>query len=156
MVVSDPICDYLLARVRGQGFDVMVLPPRSPAVQGEAWYIGHRRCINIHGLHRSPEWARVLMHEVGHHVTWGRDGGSVFQPTWRYEYQAELFALHELAAYYDEPTMYRLEQQSKDYLRPAIQRMLDADIWTHGEVDAGMWAGCRIPENLMPHAFDRG
>lgn len=131
----------LLRRARAEGYDVFIMPKGGP-VEGRAWWSDGPR-IDIFGNVHSVEGARVLAHEMAHHelnhtTLW------TSLPEWRREYDAERRALDTLTEYYPEPVIYELEQQARDYVREPIQLMLDEGIHVHGEVDAGVWAGCDV------------
>jgi hypothetical protein len=139
----------LLGRVRSEGCDVFIIPDDSGPVLGCA-YVAYDSTPHILML-CSPgtlRACRVLLHEFAHHAL-GHVGVSSTRPTHMEEFEAEIFALKVLENYLDVDTHYALEQQSREYIRGPVQEWLDFGITQHGEVEAGVWAGCDIPWNLV-------
>lgn len=143
-----PLYRRQLAFVRAMGIDVFVLPgPTVNTPTGEA-FIGEvdgdpTRHINIAGSVNSPLWLFVLMHELAHHANGHVERWSS-QPEWIKEMTADDFALRVIKDV--QPYAVPLcERASKRHIRPLLQRMIDAEIWHHVDLEIARWAGCDLP-----------
>ena len=122
---------------------IFTIPGRPfPHLRGEAFAPLY---INIYEVPGTLEWHFTAFHEIAHHVL-GHAEIWPSQPTWQREYEADLYALERMAELYCEETVYSMEQQCKEQLRPSLQTYLDCGITQHGEVDAAVWAG--VPLDL--------
>jgi len=135
------------ATVRAHGIDLFIVPMQVGTSEGQAWAEGGRRFITITTVETGPGLARIIAHELAHHALRHTTVWTSL-PGWHREYAAEREALRFLALIYDGETMARLERQAKEYVRPFIQSFINAGISNHGEVPAGIWAGCKIPRRM--------
>lgn len=146
VVEINPV-EVLKSRVRSCGIDIFVIPMQVTTSEGEAWAEDGRRFINIMSDATGPGLAHIIAHELAHHLL-GHTTVWTSLPGWHLEYSAEREALEYLAAVCDDEVMNRLTDEARAYVRPFIQQFLDHGITNHGEVPAGMWAGCRIPRRM--------
>jgi hypothetical protein len=132
---------------RAQGIDLFTIPfSPAPATQGQAEIIDGRRLITLF-LPRGPLWDFVLLHELAHHEL-GHTGRWSSTPEWMQEWHADMRALQLFARWHRLHAVALMREQTRARTRAMIQPVLDADITHHGEIHAGLWAGCTIPEHL--------
>ena len=134
----------ILAVARRAGLNVFLIP--ADKIRGSAFRASDGRgYINIFcndGM--GVISAHILAHEVGHRAL-GHTARRTSVPTWVEEYQAEQFVINILGHFCTHEEIAQVEEWARDHIRPMVQRFLDAGIFHHGEIDAGIWAGCHIP-----------
>lgn len=144
-----PIAEKMRTIARLAGIEVFILPI-DDGVQGRAYRdAAGRPFITVYSTRRGVFLARIIAHEIGHHMAGhAREWTSI--PVWRREMEAEARALDLLRPFLRPATSQALARQSRDYLRPAVQAFIDAGIHVHGELEAGVELGCDIPDDLLP------
>lgn len=135
-----------LQAAKSAGINILVIP-QNGSPEGCAFVDDEgNRYINVFFRGRGHFRAQIIGHEIGHHVL-GHTTTWTSLPAWQNELAAERFAIKMLSPLCSRDEIAAAEDRSRDYLRPMIQEFLDWGITNHGEVDAGIWAGCEIHDN---------
>lgn len=143
--MTSPIQETL----RALGISLFVIPRTGPP-EGNAYYTSDLRPqITLWGNLRSPEGEFVLWHEMAHLVY--HDVHPLMTttlPLWTIEHRADQYALRKMSRRTDAETLARLEQMSRDHIRPLIQQMIDDNIDHHVDRQIAQWAGCQLKSPL--------